>query len=149
MNMAVLGNDFDPNGNLVEGSLRITRTPAAGAAALAASRSGDLVIRYTAGPAAGADSFTHEVCDTLGACATAEVTVTVGTGHCTILGTDADDVLEGTPGEEVICGLGGHDVIRGLGGDDVLDGGAGGDYLDGGDDTDTCVGAGTAARCEG
>ena len=132
MNIPVSGNDFDPSGNLVEGSLRITRAPAAGAAALATSLGGDLVIRYTAGETDGIDTFTYEVCDTLGACATAEVTVTVGTSHCTIVGTDGDDVLEGTPGDDVICGLGGHDVISGLGGNDILIGGPGNDALYGG-----------------
>ena len=132
LDISVLDNDFDPDENLVEGSLRITRAPAAGAAASGASLGGALVIRYTAGETDGVDSFAYEVCDTLGACATAEVTVTVGTSHCTIVGTDGDDILRGTPGDDVICGLGGHDVISGLGGNDILIGGPGNDALYGG-----------------
>lgn len=43
-----------------------------------------VVVRYEAGDANGADTFSYEICDTLDARATAEVTVTVGTSGCTI-----------------------------------------------------------------
>ena len=56
---------------------------------------------------------------------------------CTILGTDADDVLVGTAGPDVICGGGGNDHISGGPGDDTLAGGAGRDRLFGGDGRDT------------
>ena len=131
----VLGNDHDPNGNLVATSLSITRAPTRGAAHVVVSPERDAMVRYVASEAAGVDSFAYEICDTLDACATAEVTVTVGTAGCTIVGTDGDDVLSGTVGADVICGLGGDDVIYGLGGDDVLVGGAGDDRLYGGDET--------------
>ena len=135
IDIAVLDNDFDPNGNLVAASLSITRAPSAGAARVVAVSEANVLIRYTAGTEAGADGFAYEVCDTLGACAAGEVAVTVGTAHCTIVGTEGDDTLSGTASADVICGLGGNDTIYGLGGDDVLLGGPGDDSLYGGDET--------------
>ena len=52
--------------------------------------------------------------------------------RCTIVGTQAADVLRGTRGRDVICGLGGNDRILGGGGADVVYGGPGVDSLDGG-----------------
>ena len=132
LEIEVLDNDFDPNGNLVAASLSITRAPTLGAVQVTGTSEADIAVVYTAGPDAGVDTFTYEVCDTLGACATAEVTVTVGTAGCTIVGTVDDDTLVGTAGADVICGLGGNDVISGLGGGDVLVGGPGHDTLYGG-----------------
>jgi peptidoglycan/xylan/chitin deacetylase (PgdA/CDA1 family) len=48
---------------------------------------------------------------------------------CTILGTDADDVLVGTPGPDVVCGGAGNDLIAGGVGDDTLVGGSGVDTV--------------------
>ena len=135
LDIAVLDNDHDPNDNHVEGSLAVTVPPTAGTAQVAVSATGELVVRYVAGDSDGTDSFSYQVCDTLGACDSAEVTVTVGTGGCTIVGTDGDDILVGTVGADVICGLGGDDTISGLGGDDILIGGDGDDTIYGGDDT--------------
>ena len=131
----VLDNDHDPNENLVVTSLEITTAPTLGTAHIVVSSAGEVTVRYMAADSVGVDSFTYQVCDTLDACATAEVTVTVGTTGCTIVGTDGDDTLSGTAGPDVICGLGGNDVLSGLGGDDVLVGGPGNDTLYGGDDT--------------
>ena len=136
----VLDNDFDADGNLDAPSLAVTRAPRLGDALVFASVQAGLVVRYAAGEAPGADDFAYEICDTLGACATGEVTVTVGTSSCTIVGTDGDDVLAGTPGADVICGLGGDDVIRGRGGNDILVGGSGDDELLGGDGDDVLHG---------
>ena len=47
--------------------------------------------------------------------------------RCTIVGTQAADVLRGTSGRDVICGLGGNDRILGGGGADVIYGGPGAD----------------------
>ncbi len=135
VDIAVLGNDFDPNENLVAASLSITRAPVAGSARVVAVSGVDVAIRYTAGDSGGVDTFSYEVCDTLETCTTGQVTVTVGTAGCSIVGTDGDDELRGTAGPDVICGGGGDDTIYGLGGDDVLVGGAGDDVLYGGDDT--------------
>ncbi len=135
LEVSVLDNDYDPNENLAEGSLAIVTAPVAGTAQVAVSATGELVIRYVAGDRDGADSFSYEVCDTLGACGTAEVAVTVGTSGCTIVGTPGDDTLVGTSGADVICGLGGDDTLYGLDGDDILIGGPGDDTLYGGDHT--------------
>ena len=140
LDIAVLDNDADVNDNLVATSLTITRAPIAGTAVVVALSEEIGVIRYTAGAEAGVDTFAYEVCDTLGACATAEVTLVVGTSHCTIVGTDGDDELRGTPGPDVICGLGGNDVINGIGGDDIIIGGSGDDTLHGGAGDDTLYG---------
>ena len=129
----VLDNDHDPNGDLDPSTLRITRQPASGAARVVAEAAGPAVQYVT--NAGGYDSFAYEVCDALGACDTAEVTVMVGSTGCTIIGTAAGETLRGTAGDDVICGLGGDDTIYGLGGDDTIIGGAGNDTLYGGDDT--------------
>ena len=131
----VLGNDYDPNDNLDAATLSIARQPASGVARVVSFVGGGAAVEYTAAGTGGTDSFAYEVCDRLGACSTAEVTVTVGTAGCTIVGTEAADTLYGTPADDVICGLGGDDVIYGLGGDDTLVGGAGDDTLYGGDAT--------------
>ena len=129
----VLGNDYDPNDNLDPATLRITRQPASGAARVVTAPDAGPAVQYVA--AAAADSLAYEICDRLGACAAAEVTIMVGTTGCTIVGTDASETLYGTPGGDVICGAGGDDVIYGLGGNDTLIGGAGDDTLYGGDAT--------------
>ena len=136
----VLGNDFDADGNLDGPSLAVTRSPVLGSALVFVSVEAGLVVRYVAEAVAGADDFAYEICDTLGNCATAEVTVTVGISGCTIVGTDGDDTLRGTPGADVICGLGGDDTISGRGGDDVIWGGAGDDTISGGDGDDRLFG---------
>ena len=73
-------------------------------------------------------------------------------GDCTIVGTEADDILVGDligPFADVICGLAGDDFIegllldddlRGMEGLDTLNGGPGNDKLDGGTDDDTLDG---------
>jgi hypothetical protein len=64
----------------------------------------------------------------------------VPSGVCTILGTEANDVLTGTPLHDVLCGLGGDDALDGGDGDDVLLGGDGDDVLVGGEGVDCMVG---------
>ena len=59
---------------------------------------------------------------------------------CTIVGTQAADVLRGTSRADVICGLGGNDTILGRGGDDVVYGGPGADTISGGLGRDTLRG---------
>ena len=131
----VLGNDHDPDDNLDPSTLRITRQPLSGAARVVAGSGA--AVEYTAAGTGGADSFAYEICDSLRACATAQVTVVVGTSSCTIIGTAASETLYGTPGDDVICGLGGNDTIYGLGGNDTIIGGEGDDTLWGeaGEDT--------------
>ena len=57
--------------------------------------------------------------------------------RCTMVGTQAADVLRGTRRRDVICGLGGKDVILGGRGNDVIYGGPGADTINGGAGTDT------------
>ena len=59
---------------------------------------------------------------------------------CTIIGTQAADVLRGTNRRDVICGLGGNDRILGRGGADVVYAGPGADFVDGGPGNDVLVG---------
>ena len=67
--------------------------------------------------------------------------------RCTIVGTQAADVLRGTRGRDVICGLGGNDRILGGGGADIVYGGPGADVLDGGPGTTSCA-AGRRRRAD-
>ena len=70
----VASNDSDPDNNLDPSSISITANPANGTA----SAAGPGQIIYT--PAAnfsGNDTFTYQICDTQGACASANVTITV------------------------------------------------------------------------
>ncbi|WP_423917428.1 Ig-like domain-containing protein [Candidatus Poriferisodalis sp.] len=138
----VLGNDHDPNEDIDAGSLRISTAPAAGTATVTQDADGRSVVSFTAAAAGGTVSLSYEVCDSLANCATAHVTMMVGTAGCTIIGTQADDTIRGTPGDDVICGLGGDDTIYGLDGDDVIVGGPGDDMLYGGNETLIGIGDG-------
>jgi Ca2+-binding RTX toxin-like protein len=129
----VLGNDFDPDGDLDTATLALTAAPEAGTARVLSSAALGARVSFTAPSTDATATFTYLVCDRAGACSTATVTVTVATGGCTIIGTSGNDILRGTPGDDVICGLGGHDVLSGLGGNDVLIGGPGNDALYGAD----------------
>ena len=136
----VLENDHDPNEDLDPFTLRVTKAPESGAATIARDSGGGPVVEFSAPSSGGFVSFSYEVCDSLGRCASAGVTVMVGTAECTIVGTARRDRLVGTSGDDVICGLGGRDVIRGLGGDDVIVGGGGDDTIRGGDGADVLWG---------
>ena len=137
LNIGVLDNDYDPDGDLDASTLKITRAPATGTAVVASTDELGPHVRYTAASAGGSDVFGYEVCDLWGRCTAGEVTVTVGASGCTITGTGGDDTIYGTDGDDVICGLGGNDVIDGGGGNDTIFGGPGDDTLHGswGDDT--------------
>ncbi len=139
--IGVLDNDYDHDDDLDEATLKITRVPASGTAAVAISDELGAHVSYTASSAAGSDTFAYEVCDHRGGCTIAEVIVVVGTTGCTIIGTEASDTLRGTPGDDVICGLGGNDTIHGLGGNDTIVGGDGDDTLYGNGGNDTIVGS--------
>ena len=136
LNIGVLDNDYDPDGDLDASTLKIIQTPAMGTARVVDSAELGPHVRYNATPADGSDTFSYEVCDLWDRCATAQVSVTVGASGCTIVGTDDDDVLFGTNGDDVICGLGGNDTIDGRGGNDTILGGPGNDTISGswGDD---------------
>ncbi len=71
--IAVLNNDTDPDGDLVPGSVTVTSQPAKGGASASNG-----VITYTPdGSFVGSTSFTYQVCDSTPTCASATVTVTV------------------------------------------------------------------------
>ena len=59
----VLGNDFDPDGDLDAGLLMITQAPAVGAAEILTTPDLGAHVSYTAPSAAGADTFAYQVCD--------------------------------------------------------------------------------------
>jgi RTX calcium-binding nonapeptide repeat (4 copies) len=84
----------------------------------------------------------EEDCASTGEFYNADGTLTLGcdaaSAACSILGTDADDVLTGSPFDDVLCGFGGHDHLHGGDGSDVLVGGDGDDILVGGDGDD-CI----------
>ena len=132
----VLDNDHDPNGSLSFSTLSITGSPAAGSARVVSSPAFGAAIEYTAGPTDGTDTLSYSICDSLRHCTIAELQVTVGYSHCTIVGTDGPETLRGTPGDDVICGLGGNDRIDGLGGNDTIIAGPGDDIVAGGDGND-------------
>ncbi len=145
----VLSNDHDPNEDLDPSTLQIVAVPASGTAAAVEDPDGRVVVSYTASDGGGSDSFAYEVCDALGSCAQAEVTVMVGTADCTIVGTQGADTIRGTPGDDVICGLGGGDTIRGIGGTDVIVGGLGDDDINAGDGADLVWGGPGADTLDG
>lgn len=129
--IAVLGNDYDPDGDLDASTLKITRVPTAGTAQVADTSGLGPHVRYVAADADGSDAFGYEVCDIWDRCAAAQVNVTVGASGCDIYGTDADDIIFGTDGDDIICGLAGDDVIDGRGGNDTIFGGPGDDTISG------------------
>ena len=149
----VLDNDHDPNEDLRPLTLSIEQHLALGSARVVDSLHFGSAIEYTARTAEGADTLSYSVCDFLSGCTVARLHVTIGSDHCTIMGTEGPDTLRGTPGDDVICGLGGNDRIEGLGGNDLIIagpgndtvvGGPGDDRIWGGDGNDTLEG-GTGA----
>ncbi len=87
----VAANDTDANGNLDPGSVSIETDPANGAAV----SNGDGTVTYT--PNAdycGADSYTYRICDVLGLCATATVTINVGCVNDAPVAADDTDTTD-------------------------------------------------------
>jgi Ca2+-binding RTX toxin-like protein len=68
---------------------------------------------------------------------------------CTIVGTEANDIIHGTTGDDAICGLGGSDHLYGEGGNDVLRGGDSVDILRGGPGRDVLEGGNGRDRMHG
>ncbi|WP_419848088.1 Ig-like domain-containing protein [Candidatus Poriferisocius sp.] len=129
----VLGNDVDADGDLAPSTLQVTKQPPSGTTEVVAGVGGTgPAVRFTAAQGSGTVSFAYRVCDGLGACSKATVTIMVGTSGCTITGSPAAETLRGTPGNDVICGGGGDDTIYGLGGNDVIIAGDGDDVIYGG-----------------
>ena len=133
----VLANDTDSDGDLDPSSLVIINSPNIGTATVNTSES---VILYTP-TVAGTATLVYEVCDERDNCSQATVVIDIlGSSDCTITGTSGNDVLTGTDGDDVICGLGGDDIIRGKKGHDILIGGHGNDTIYGGAGADVVIG---------
>ena len=135
----VLANDIDLEGDFDSNSLTIDEPPVLGTADL----DGEYVTRwvrghsdevwwplivYTPGPT-GVDTLVYTICDSEGLCDSARVTIESGVADCTILGTEDDETLLGTPNDDVICGLGGNDTIQAGGGNDIIKAGSGDDSV--------------------
>jgi len=127
----VLANDIDAERDMDRRSFEITRPPTLGEAEIVLSpTTGNLAVRYV-GHTSGNDTLIYQICDGIGRCDTATVSIAVGLAGCTIVGTEGDDMLVGTTGDDVICGLGGNDTIDGQQGADTILGGAGNDTING------------------
>ena len=135
----VLANDIDTEGDFATSSLTIDEPPVLGTAEL----DGESVTRWVRGQPAkvwrplivytpgstGVDTLVYTICDSEGLCDSARVTIASGVADCTILGTEDDETLLGTPNDDVICGLGGNDTIQAGGGNDIIMAGSGDDLV--------------------
>ena len=130
----VLANDEDIEGDFDLSTLTIYDQPRLGIAEVSYTAQGLPVIEYSP-ITGGEDSFSYYICDGLYRCDTAEVVVVFP--DCTITGTRGSDSLVGTSGDDVICGLDGDDFIDGKAGNDLIYAGFGEDVVAGrtGDDT--------------
>jgi CshA-type fibril repeat protein len=91
----VVANDTDPDNNLDPSSVTITGGPFNGQAV----SNGDGTVTYTPDPNFhGNDSFSYEVCDTLDACDSATVTITVApVNDPPVANDDARTAMSGVP----------------------------------------------------
>ncbi|MBD2359688.1 ExeM/NucH family extracellular endonuclease [Anabaena minutissima FACHB-250] len=160
VNVNVLANDSDVNGDLLQ--LSLLSIPVNGIAVIndngTPDNFADDFIAYTPNLGyVGSDSFTYSINDAKGGTATASVNVTINASG-DIIGTPGNDILTGTNKNDLIRGLGGNDTLLGGNGDDTLYGdngndtilsgngndtlysGDGDDYLDGGNGNDTLYG---------
>ena len=130
----VLANDTDIEGDFDLSTLTVYDQPRLGIAEVSYTAQGLPVIEYSP-ITGGEDTFSYYICDGLYRCDTAEVVVVFP--DCTITGTRGSDSLVGTPGDDVICGLDGDDFIDGKAGNDLIYAGFGEDVVAGrtGDDT--------------
>ena len=130
----VLANDEDIEGDFDLSTLTIYDQPRLGIAEVSYTAQGLPVIEYSP-ITGGEDTFSYYICDGLYRCDIAEVTVVFP--DCTITGTRGSDNLVGTSGDDVICGLDGDDFIDGKAGNDLIYAGFGEDVVAGrmGDDT--------------
>ena len=130
----VLANDIDTEGDFDLSTLTIDSRPRLGIAEVVMTEMGRPAIEYSP-ITGGEDTFSYYICDCLYRCDTAEVTVVFP--DCTITGTRGRDNLVGTSVADVICGLDGDDIIDGKGGNDLIYAGFGEDLVYGrtGDDT--------------
>ena len=149
VNINVLDNDSDPNGDVIaieafdgvstEGGnivLDNRGTPD--------NLTDDRLVYTPLANFSGSDSFTYTISDGT-ATATASVVVEVGVnldggnGTDELTGTPGNDRLNGGNGRDTLTGLAGNDTLSGDNGNDILNGGAGVDQLAGGLGGDTFV----------
>ncbi len=152
INIAVLNNDSDPDGDVLsisgftQGSHGTVQLSDNGTAT---DTSDDFLIYTPASqtdPSIGFnDSFQYTVSDGKNGTATATVTIAVGktenagNGKDSLIGTAGDDILRGGMGKDTVVGLSGNDVLIGGNDTDILIGGLGKDILTGGDRNDIFV----------
>ena len=159
----VLGNDSDPNGDLLT-----IASVASAQHGVAVALNGKVVYTPAAGYV-GSDAFTYRASDGKGGFSTASVSVNVAAapavppvppatydgkvfsgsnGSQNTYGTSKADFIQGNGGNDSMWGYAGNDRLDGGDGadriyagdgDDVLIGGAGDDLLDGGNGIDTAV----------
>ena len=135
----VISNDTDIEGDINVESLSIETLPEIGTTQIVFSQSGYPIIEYSS-KIDGTDTFIYEICDYGDRCETAQVTIDIAIPDCTVYGTNGDDILVGTSGNDIICGLDGNDTIDGRSGDDKIYGGEGEDRIYGRSGSDTIYG---------
>jgi len=101
--IGVAANDTDPDGNLDPASANTTCLSCTDPANGTLVNNGDGTFTYTPNPGLnGSDSFVYEICDTIGACNTASVSITVyPSGTLTLevrVSTSSDDAEERATG---------------------------------------------------
>ena len=163
----VLGNDSDPDGDML--TAQLVAGPASGNLTL--NPDGSFTYVPAEDAASGSVTFTYQAFDGVALSNVATVTITVTAGcdgvPATITGTPGNDTLKGTSGNDVIVGRGGNDridpgsgndrVCGGSGadtvelgsGDDRIFGGSGNDTLAGGSGDDTLYGGAGDDRLDG
>ncbi|MGI9407022.1 MAG: peroxidase family protein, partial [Hyphomicrobiaceae bacterium] len=106
----------------------------------------------------GAGVIEQVFSDSTGVIGTPGITINLGAGAQTFVGTAGPDTINGQGGADFIDGAGGNDTISGGAGADTIDGGTGNDdisgggaadTIDGGDGDDTISGNGGADTIDG
>ncbi|MBU0676424.1 MAG: FecR domain-containing protein [Proteobacteria bacterium] len=136
----VLGNDSDPDGDIINVS-GVNTTGTLGTVAQVGNTfnyDGSTAFFTLASGSTAVDTFTYTIVDVGGLTSTSTVSVTV-TGEA-LYGTAGPDNLTGTAANNYIDGLAGNDFLDGGLGADTLQGGAGNDLLNGSDGNDTLMG---------
>lgn len=129
----VLGNDSDPNGD----SLSITDVGSLDASIGTLTSNSDSISFVPVGSFSGDATFEYTVSDDQGGTDTASVTVSVGTVQGPANGNNS---YTGNNGKDLLDGGNGNDTLVGGKGDDTLIGGNGVDFLNGGEGNDSITG---------
>ena len=144
----VLGNDSDPDGDLL--TAQLVDGPASG---LTLHADGGFDYAPGEDTAGGTVTFTYRAFDANATSNLATVTITVTAGcdgvAATRVGTAGNDRLDGTGANDVIVGLGGNDTIDAGSGNDRVCGGSGDDRLELGSGDDRAQGGTGDDRLDG